>query len=381
MQNEEIKFRIIKAGEEVEKEEQKEIPKEIPKEKPKKSVKIYFEDRKPKFNLLYLLPILLIVGGAVYFFIFFQKEDYLKIKISKREITKETKVEETPIINPFAKITTTTATITTSTITTTKEATSSITIATETTTKTEATITQIIATETKEEKISTPTETKISTPTKETLEPKSPKPEEIKEISAKEIQPQGEKTSYFGLNFPSISINLDSLTQDEFKNKWLELLKIQKSAGSIYKIEFNYNNSLVSGDFVKDYFLNPSFVEEKYIKNFKDSLTENYGILFYYTYTRKFPILIFEIKDDFAVTTFMRLWDKESILKDFANLYHGLPKGKLLRNYTITQNYNGIDYKIAFFDNDYKFIWTIYNNKLIISTTLSGFKGLINKIK
>jgi hypothetical protein len=367
MQDEEIKFKIIKAGEEVKKEE-KEIPKEIPKEKPKKEAKIYFEEKKHlKFNFLYILPIL-IIGGAVYFFVFYKKEAPSKIEIPKKEIVKETKIEETPIINPFAKITTTTATITTSTITTITEATSPIAVTTKTTTTQIAIATKAI-------------ETKISTPTKETLEPKSPKPEEIKEITAKEIKPQGEKTSYFGLNFPSISINLDSLTQDEFKNKWLEALKIQKSAGSIYKIEFNYNNNLVSGDFVKDYFLKPSFVEEKYIKNFKDSLTENYGILFYYTYTRKFPMIIFEIKDDFAVTTFMRLWDKESILKDFANLYYGLPKGKLLRNYTVTENYNGIDYKIAYFNNDYKFIWTIYNNKLILSTTLSGFKGLINKIK
>ncbi|MGC8981620.1 MAG: hypothetical protein ACP5JU_01580 [Minisyncoccia bacterium] len=375
MQNEEIKFKIIKAEEGVEK------PKEVEKiEKPKEKVKIHFEEKRAiKFNFLYLILPILIIGGSVYFFLFYKKEK----PITKLTVTNKEPIEETPIINPFAKTTTTiTTTEIIATVSTPTEAAITVstpTIATPTvSTPTEATPTKA----TSEIVVATKTETtKITTKIEEKLEPKSPKPEEIKEIVEKEIKPQGEKVSYFGLDFPSISIKLDSLTNDGFKDKWLDLLRIQKTAGSIYKIEFSYNNTPIDGKFIKDYFLKPSFIEEKYINDFKDSLTDNYGILFYYTYTRKFPIIIFEIKDDFSVTTFMRLWDKESILKDFNLLYYGLPKGKLLRNYTITENYKGIDYKIGYFDNNYKFIWTIYNNKLIISTTLSGFKGIIDKLK
>lgn len=381
MPNEEIKFKITKASEETKEEIKEKIQEEA---KKPKQFKIHFEEKhKKNFIFIYILIFVIILGGGFYYFFIFKNKNIEKI--STPQVTLK---EETPIINPFAKkiietSTKITTTAETSSIITTSTAALSATETTSSITTTQLEIFTEKETTTVEEKITTKTDTiKLSTPTKPTetiFEPSAPKEEEIK-VYEKEILPQG-TTTYWGLNFNKININLDTLNKSGFENKWIELLKIQKEAGSIYQVDFLFNKKRLGGDFIKDYFLNPSFIESKYIENFKNGLTEDYIILFYYSYTRKFPIIIFDIKDDFIVATFMRLWDKETILKDFNNLYKGLPKGRLLRNYTITENYNGVDYKIAYFDNDYKFIWTIYNNKLIVSTTLTGFKVIINKIK
>jgi len=240
-------------------------------------------------------------------------------------------------------------------------------------TPTSATSNLSVATKTKTENVSKIEEEKLEAP--------SPKSEEIKEVKIENIEKQGTKAIFPFLKVPEINIALDELTTNDFRIKWLNLMKIQKNAGSLYKVNFLYGNQVLPGEFIKNYFLNPSFIEKKYQESFQNSLGDYCLILIYYTYTRKFPVIIFTIKNDEVVVPFMRLWDKESLLNDFKNLYLGLPQGKLIRFYTITEDYEGIKYKIAYYNNDYKFIWTIYNDNLIISTSLTAFKYIIKNLK
>ncbi len=370
------------------------IPASVSELKTKKPSKIFLV-----IGILIVFP-LIFYGGYVIF-----KSSSSKFNLYTKKIDKsKTSTSAKPIITSIFKETTTTQESTTTQIT------STIALATETKPETTTTLVKINEKPTSSATITTTsisisttslegekvvkTETStnltstIATSLKQTaietekkLEPSSPKAEELKNIKVEPIEKQGSESKFVYLNLPEILIKLDYLTESDFKNKWINLIKIQKEAGSIYKIKFMYDNAELSADFVKKYFFNPSFIEEKYIESFRDSLGYNYLILFYYTYTRKFPVIIFSIKDDNVVVPFMRLWDKESILNDFKNIYLGLPKGKLIRYYTITQDYEGIKYKIAYFDNDYKFIWTIYNSNLIISTSLNAFKFVINKLR
>lgn len=235
--------------------------------------------------------------------------------------------------------------------------------------------------ETTTENIASPTIFATSEEKKiEKIEPPSPKPEEIKQIKTEEIPIQKTKDVILATNLKTINVNLKELNEDGFKKTWLNALTIQKDAGSIYEINFSYNDSRLITEMVRDYFIKPSFIEKKHSDEFKKVIVD-YKILFYYTHSRKYPLLIFKVNNDSFAITFMRLWDKESLLKDIYNLYVGLPKGSLLRNFTLTQEYSGIKYKIAYYNNDYKLIWTIYNNYLVISTSLNAFKYVINLLK
>ena len=358
---------------------------------PKIQIKPSFKINKKLLTLLaFLILIPFIIYGGFYAL---NKIDVFN-NIFKKETPKEERGEtEEKIITSIFQQTTPTDIISTQTE---EVATASLTQLTESTitTSTESTIstTSQLTTTPTLSTISTLTPLTSSAPTKteikelpkaeeEKLETPSPKSEEIKEIKIEDIEKQGTKTVFPYLKVPEINISLDELTTNDFRLKWLDLIKIQKSAGSLYKINFFYNNQVLLSDFIKDYFITPSFIEKKYQEAFKNSLGDSYVILMYYTYTRKFPVIIFTIKDENVVVPFMRLWDKESLLDDFKKLYLGLPKGKLIRLYTITEEYEGVKYKIAYYDNDYKFIWTIYNNNLIISTSLNAFKYIIKNFK
>jgi len=348
---------------------------------PEIEIKPSYKINKKIITLLtFLILIPFIVYGGLYFF--------NKFKVAKKETQEkiQEKTENEVIITIFKKTTTTEPTSTTyENITTTslpELAEATITPPIATTTETTTTTTETTTTATETTAVATETKTKeVPKVEEKKLEPPSPKPEEIKEVRIEDIEKQGTKTVFPYLKLPEINIDLDELTINDFRLKWLYLMKIQKSAGSLYKVNFYYKNQLLPAEFIKNYFLTPSFIEEKYKEAFKNALEDHYLILIYYTYTRKFPIIIFMIKNDSVVVPFMRLWDKESLLNDFKNLYLGLPKGKLIRFYTVTEEYEGIKYKIAYYDNDYKFIWTIYNNNLIISTSLNAFKYIIKNLK
>jgi hypothetical protein len=216
----------------------------------------------------------------------------------------------------------------------------------------------------------------------EKYEAKSPSKNEPIVNNQKDI-PLSQATSttgeYFYFNFPKIDVNIKELDYETFKKEWLNLLRFQKAAGELYEINFIYENQKLSNNFIKKYFLKPTFIEEKFTEKFFNSLGE-YSILFYYSYTRKYPLIVFKIKNDLDILSFMKLWEKESLIKDLDILYINLPKGKPIRKYFITESYEKIDYRIVYFENDYKLIWTIYKDNLIISTSINGFKTLVKNL-
>jgi hypothetical protein len=361
---------------------------------------------KSNKKILALLLIVIIIPSLFYGgFLFFSKSNILT-KFSTKQPAKESETKPEPIkITSIFRTTSSTSTISTSslpepttsqislnestsstsTLLTTTSLISSISTSTSTTSSpsTLSTSSQPTSSTTSLSfTTTTKTETKeIELAQEEKLEKPSPKPEEIKEVKIEDIEKQGTKIVFPYLQLPELNISLDELTTNNFRLKWLELMRIQKSAGSLYKINFLYNNQPLPAEFVKNYFFTPSFIEKKYQESFKNSLGDFYLILIYYTYTRKFPVIIFTIKDENVVVPFMRLWDKESLLNDFKKIYLGLPQGELLRFYTITEEYEGVKYKIAYYNNNYKFIWTVYNNNLIISTSLNAFKYVIKNLK
>ncbi|MCL5257745.1 MAG: hypothetical protein M1505_00730 [Patescibacteria group bacterium] len=217
-------------------------------------------------------------------------------------------------------------------------------------------------------------------PTSSTAEPKSPPANQPIPGSQTEITPQG-TNAYVPLSLPSIQIPVNALDQNSFAAAWQQALAFQKKEGSLDEINFTYQGEKLPANIVIDYFIQPSFIESKYVQYFKTYFSSNYDIIFYYTYTRKYPILIFDLNNDLGAVPFMRLWDQSTILQDFSNLYLGLPQGSFTRNYLVTQTFTGVNYRIAYQDNDYKFIWTIDNGKLIISSVLIGFEDIIKKLK
>jgi hypothetical protein len=221
--------------------------------------------------------------------------------------------------------------------------------------------------------------TKSTTSTKD--EPSSPDKNKKIDINIKEINSQNNTSDLIYLTFPTLKIDITNLNDESFEQALISLMKIQKKAGDIYSVVFNFNNEKLNDYFIKKFFLRPSFIEEKFKENFFDNLDKDYYFLVYYTHTRKFPLLIFKIKNDLQIVPFMRLWDKESLIADLSKtMFIGLPKGQPIRNFTLAESYQNIDYKIAYFNNDYKLIWTIYKNHLIISTSLSAFKYLIENL-
>ncbi|KKS18851.1 MAG: hypothetical protein UU76_C0013G0003 [Parcubacteria group bacterium GW2011_GWC1_41_7] len=218
-----------------------------------------------------------------------------------------------------------------------------------------------------------------------TEEPKSPAVSSKITGTQKKIQPtpaQKATTETIWLfDFAKFSFPLSDLSSRAFQKTWGSFLSKQSYAGSISLASALFEDTVAPYEFMGSYFFKPSFIEEKYAQGFRSALGPHYEILFYYTLTRKFPIVVFQITDDTKVVPFMRLWDKESMLSDLSPIYRNLSSAPWVRKYFVTQSFEGIDYRIAYRSDDYKLIWAIYNDKLIVSTTLSGFKILVQKLK
>jgi hypothetical protein len=224
----------------------------------------------------------------------------------------------------------------------------------------------------------------IPQPPQLSQEPPSPKITEPVQGSHKEIVSQGrDKTeSLFALiDIPTIEITISGLTEVDIKQGWLTALNFQRSTGTLTKIDFTYQNQPLPSSVLINYFIRPNPTETNLNESLKQSFAPNATLLFYYSYTRKFPSLVIDLNNDLEAVTWLKLWDKKTMLRDLKPLYTDLPFGKFIRNYFVSRSLDGIDYRIAFTDKDYKLIWTVYNRKLIISTSLLGFKAILKQLQ
>ena len=182
-------------------------------------------------------------------------------------------------------------------------------------------------------------------------------------------------------SFDSKEIKMKELSFAEFERQIKDLLAYQETSGSLYNLNFTFNNQKIPFDFVFDYFLKPSKITSQEISNFKNEFTGNFAFMLYYTHTRKYPILIFEIKNPNNVRLFNKNWEKMNMSNDLKTLFLGLKPGKPLRDYFVTKENYGLTYRVFYFDNNYKVIWAITNNFLIYTATENGLKKIALQIK
>jgi hypothetical protein len=112
----------------------------------------------------------------------------------------------------------------------------------------------------------------------------------------------------------------------------------------------------------------------------KNNFTGSYGLLIYYGYTRKYPILIFEIKDKDKVLKFNQEWEKLTMKEDLKVLFLGLEPPKTKNNF-VTKKQGNYSYRILDFGDNFKIIWTLADNYLIYSTTEMGLKDVLSFLK
>jgi len=358
---------------------EEEIFKKAPEPKPRLSFNLY------KFFLL---------GGSVVLIflliLFLKPQEKFKSIFKSKEGKKS---EEAKIITPtstvilfpvatvpakISTITPATSTITTSTITistitpttTVSMATKTMPIVVTTSTIKETTSTSIlgikISTETKpisKTTITTPTaKISITTPTESTF----PK-----------IKVQTSQGISFLTDFSSEEVNLEKLDFSSWQKKIEDFLSLQEYAGTKINVNFLYQGNNVPYDFFFDYFIKPTKISQSKISDFKNNLTGDYGFIIYYGYTRKYPILIFGVKDKDKVEKFNQNWEKLNMKEDLKTLFLGLEAPKTKNNF-VTKKQEGYSYRILNFGDNFKIIWTIVDNYLIYSTTEMGIKEIFS---
>jgi len=170
------------------------------------------------------------------------------------------------------------------------------------------------------------------------------------------------------LNLPGEMITLQRKDFESF-------LARQQSFGTKINVKLLDNEQRLSVDFLFDY-----FIKAKNNQELRDGLTGNYGFIIYYGYVRKYPILVFEIKDRNKVLKFNQNWEKTTMKNDLQTLFLGSQPPKTNNNFQ-TKNFNNFSYRILNFGDNYKIIWALTSNYLIYTTTETGFKEVISYLQ
>jgi len=253
-----------------------------------------------------------------------------------------------------------------------------------------------------EVKITTPTPTTISFPratssiqtitlfTETTSEISTSAPTTVLGIPTQpsfqqEIKPSSEIGKVFQeikflTNYSSKEITLKNLDFSNWQEEFKKLLSLQEFSGTKLNINFLYNKNKIPFDFLFDYFIKPTKISSDKIEEFKNNFTGSYGLLIYYGYTRKYPILIFEVKDNDKALKFNQEWEKSTIKEDLKTLFLGLNPPKSKNNF-ITKRQENYSYRILDLGDKFKIIWTIVDNYLIYSTTEMGVKDILGFLK
>lgn len=218
----------------------------------------------------------------------------------------------------------------------------------------------------------------------EEISEESDKIEETKSSVTGELPETKQQNYSYGqvISFPDLNehiIIVQGLNIDDFSKAVAKLASYQGVRDSLEWVRFIYQDKDISGNLVKEYFLQPSFADKEQINRFWQSLGSEYAVLFYYTYTKKYPILIFKTKDSVFARTFLSLWEKESLIQDSEPMYFTLDRGWAINNYFQKLTYQNVPYYMVKFNRNYfKLIWSVYQDLIIFSTSQSGFEKLID---
>lgn len=203
---------------------------------------------------------------------------------------------------------------------------------------------------------------------------------ETKEITVGETLIYPSKEIYFE-NIPQQEIKLNKLSIEELQEKLDLFLRKQETAETFIYLKPTFNNSLVPFNFILDYFIKPTKFSQKEINAFKKNFTGNYAFMIYYSYTRKNPVLIFEIKDPLLVRNFNQNWEKTNMSNDLKTLFLGADPGKPLGQFISKQIKSEFIYRVVNFNNNYKIAWAVFQNYLIYSSNEVGLKTAISFLK
>jgi hypothetical protein len=181
----------------------------------------------------------------------------------------------------------------------------------------------------------------------------------------------------FLANYSSKEINLKNLDFSTWQEEFKKFLSLQEFSGTKININFFYNKNKISFDFLFDYFIKPTKISSEKIEEFKNNFTGSYGLLIYYSYTRKYPILIFEVKDKDKVLKFNQEWEKLTMKEDLKTLFLGLEPPKTKNNF-VPKKQGDYSYRVLDFGDNFKIIWALADNYLIYSSTETGTKDILS---
>jgi len=325
-----------------------------------KESQVIKEEEKPKikFNLNYvLIPGALIIILLLIFFL----KPYQKIKTFLQPKEKQPPEEIVPTTTPIQIVFPTTSptqetatpitfpTITVSTLT--QETTTPLTF---------PTVTVSTATQEITSPITFPTIT-VSTATKR-----------ISQVTTETPSISQEKKT---TSLPTKDLNLPGEIVTLQRKDFELFFARQESFDTKINIKLLENEQRLSVDFLFDY-----FIKVKNSQELKDELTGNYGFLIYYGYVRKYPILVFEIKNRNKVIKFNQNWEKTTMKNDLQTLFLGFQPPKTTNNFQ-TKSFNSFSYRILNFGDNYKIIWATTNNYLIYTTTETGLKEVLSYLQ
>jgi hypothetical protein len=182
----------------------------------------------------------------------------------------------------------------------------------------------------------------------------------------------------FLTNFPSRNIILENSDFSTWQEKFKKFLSLQEFSGTKINVNFLYNNNKIPFDFLLDYFIKPTSSTNLVLD--KNNFTGNYSLLIYYGYSRKYPILIFEVKDKKKAIKFNQEWEKLTMKEDLKTLFLGLEPPKTKNNF-VTKKQGNYSYRILDFGDNFEIIWALADNYLIYSTTEMGLKDIFSLLQ
>lgn len=210
----------------------------------------------------------------------------------------------------------------------------------------------------------TKTTSTLPSPTTSTPQPSLSYPQPSKELKLPD---------YFG----SENIKLKALTQQDFESALTSFLNRQEPFGTIKNVKFTYENQKIAYNFLFYHFFKSDTIKFQDLEN---NLTGNYAFVVYYGYTRKYPLIIFEVKNPNKAQEFNKKWEKQNMANDLRTLFLGLNPGKINQSF-VSRNYLGYSYRILDIGNNFKIIWSVVDNYLVYSTTERGLKDIIDNLK
>ncbi len=181
-------------------------------------------------------------------------------------------------------------------------------------------------------------------------------------------------------NFPNLEIKMSNLSIEELQRQIDLFLKRKEPTGFLLNINITFNEQPVPLDLIFNYFIKPTKFSSQQINNFKNEFSGNYAFMIYYTYTRRYPILIFEIKNPVLIKHFNENWEKNNMVNDMKTLFFDFDPGKPLKPF-VSKNINDFNYRVVYFNNNYKIIWAVISNLLIYSATESGLEIITSQFK